>query len=53
MATTDLLIVESPNKIKKLKSILPPHFAVESSVGHIRGINRKGICIDINNEFKP
>ena len=53
MVATDLLIVESPNKIKKLKSILPSHFEVSSSVGHIRGINRKGMNIDIKNNFTP
>ena len=50
---TDLLIVESPNKIKSLQKYLPPHFEVASSVGHIRGINKKGVCIDIDNDFKP
>ena len=37
-----LLIVESPNKIKKLKSFLPSHYRIEASVGHIRDLPKSG-----------
>ena len=50
-----LLIVESPNKIKTLKSILDSSFTVSASVGHISEIKDGGIHnvgIDPKNKFK-
>ncbi|ABW32582.1 type I DNA topoisomerase [Acaryochloris marina] len=37
-----LLIVESPGKIKKLRSILGPGWNVQASVGHIRQLANEG-----------
>lgn len=37
-----LMIVESPNKVKTLKSFLPPDYDVVASVGHIAGIRDGG-----------
>ena len=48
-----LIIVESPAKIKTLKKILGPRYAVESSVGHIRDLPKKGFGIDIKDDFEP
>jgi DNA topoisomerase-1 len=48
-----LVIVESPAKIKTLKKILGPNYSVESSVGHIRDLPKKGFGIDIKNDFEP
>ncbi len=48
-----LIIVESPAKIKTLKKILGPKYAVESSVGHIRDLPKKGFGIDIKDDFEP
>jgi DNA topoisomerase-1 len=39
---TKLLIVESPGKIKKLKSILGTDWDVKASVGHIRQLSNEG-----------
>lgn len=50
---TKLLIVESPGKIKKIKSFLPSDFAVSASIGHIRDLDKKSLSIDVNNKFKP
>ena len=41
-----LVIVESPNKIKKISSILGKDFIVMASFGHIRGLSSKKIGID-------
>jgi len=41
-----LVIVESPNKIKKISSILGKDFLVMASFGHIRGLSSKKIGID-------
>ena len=54
--TTNLLIVESPNKIKKIKSFLTNHslsFEVSASCGHIRNLDPKNMSIEIENNFKP
>jgi DNA topoisomerase I len=48
-----LVIVESPAKIKTLKKILGPKYTVESSVGHIRDLPKKGFSIDVENDFEP
>ena len=48
-----LIIVESPSKIKTLKKFLGPNYLIESSVGHIRDLPRKGFGIDTENDFEP
>ena len=50
----NLLIVESPAKKKTIQSYLGKDFIVESSVGHIRDLPKKGNkAIDIENGFAP
>ena len=51
--TKALIIVESPAKVKTLKKILGPGYLVESSVGHIRDLPKKGFGIDIEHDFEP
>jgi DNA topoisomerase-1 len=48
----NLLIVESPNKIKKLKSLLGTGWDVAASVGHIRDLPAKSLSIDKANGYK-
>lgn len=43
----DLVIVESPNKIKKLSSFLGPNFKVMASAGHIRDMPQKELGYNI------
>lgn len=47
-----LLIVESPNKIKKLKAILGDDYEVAASVGHIRDLPLKELGVDRTNGFE-
>ena len=49
----NLVIIESPNKIKKLSEFLGKDYEVTSSVGHIRDLEKKDLGIDIENGFKP
>lgn len=52
-----LVIVESPNKVKTLKSFLPKNYVVMASVGHITEIADGGgyfnTGIDVEDGFKP
>lgn len=53
-----LMVVESPNKIKKLESILGSDWKVMASVGHIRDLPRNDLGIEqpdftLNYEFIP
>ena len=50
----NLVIVESPAKKKIIQGFLGKEFIVESSVGHIRDLPKKGgMSIDIENGFAP
>ena len=48
-----LIIVESPGKIKKIKSLLDSSYVVMASVGHIRDLAKESLSIDIDDNFKP
>ena len=48
-----LVVVESPAKAKTIKKILGKDYIVESSVGHIRDLPKKGLGVDIENAFTP
>lgn len=49
----NLLIVESPTKVKTLKKYLPPDFEVVASVGHIKDLPVNRLGVDIEAGFKP
>jgi DNA topoisomerase-1 len=49
----NLVIVESPAKAKTIEKFLGKDFTVKSSFGHIRDLPKKGLNIDIENNFEP
>lgn len=49
----NLVIVESPAKAKTIEGYLGKDFVVKSSYGHVRDLAKKGIAIDIENDFHP
>ena len=49
----NLVIVESPAKAKTIEKFLGKDFMVKSSFGHIRDLAKKGLGINIDNEFEP
>lgn len=48
-----LVIIESPSKIKKLQSFLGANFLIRATFGHVMDLPRKGLGIDIKNNFEP
>ena len=53
MKERNLVIVESPGKIDKIKKALGDDYIVKASIGHIRDLDESGLSIDIANGFKP
>ncbi len=49
----NLVIVESPAKAKTIEGYLGKDFVVKSSFGHVRDLAKKGLAIDIENDFNP
>lgn len=49
----ELFLIESPGKLKKIKSFLPDHFEVRACCGHVRDLRKKCLSIDIPNDFTP
>ena len=52
----NLVIVESPTKVKSIGKYLGSDYTVSSSKGHIRDLSTKGkfgLGVDIDNHFKP
>src|SRR5215813_7612906 len=50
---TRLLIVESPAKVKKIKSFLGDGWRVEASLGHVRDLPQNDLGIAMTNGFQP
>ena len=50
---SNLVIVESPAKAKTIENYLGKDFIVKSSFGNIRNLPKKGMGVDIENNFQP
>ena len=49
----NLVVVESPAKIKSISKYLGPDFVVKASMGHVRDLPRKDIGVDVEHDFAP
>ncbi len=48
-----LVIVESPAKAKTIGKYLGSDYVVKASMGHLRDLPKKKMCVDIEHDFKP
>ena len=53
LMSKDLIIVESPAKVKTIKKFLGGKYAVQASVGHIRDLPSKSLGVDESMGFAP
>ncbi|MCF8086323.1 MAG: type I DNA topoisomerase [Desulfohalobiaceae bacterium] len=51
--TKDLIIVESPAKVRTIKKFLGKGYTVEASVGHVRDLPSNSLGVDEENGFQP
>ena len=49
----NLVIVESPAKVKTIKKFLGANYDVEASMGHVRDLPKSQMGIDIEHDFEP
>lgn len=49
----NLVIVESPTKVKTLKGFLGANFTIMGSQGHVRDLPKSGLAVDIEHDFEP
>ncbi|MBO6170614.1 MAG: type I DNA topoisomerase [Desulfovibrio sp.] len=48
-----LIIVESPAKVKTIRKFLGPQYMVQASVGHVRDLPSSSLGVDEENNFAP
>ena len=53
MEGKNLVIVESPGKVKTIQKFLGDGFLVKASIGHIRDLQEKKLSVDIQKGFLP
>lgn len=49
----NLVIVESPTKVKSISKFLGPDYIIKASMGHVRDLPRKRFGVDVEHDFKP
>ena len=53
MAGSNLVIVESPGKVKTIQQYLGKDYLVKASIGHIRDLEEHKLGVDVENGFQP
>lgn len=50
---SNLIIVESPTKVKTIKRYLSGDYEVVASMGHLRDLPKSKLGVDVENDFEP
>ncbi len=50
---SNLIIVESPTKIRTIKSVMGNDYDVKASMGHVRDLPSSRLNVDVKNNFEP
>ena len=53
MASNNLVIVESPAKVKTIKKFLGSSYTVDASQGHVRDLPKSQLGIDVEHDYEP
>ena len=53
MEGKNLVIVESPGKVKTIQKFLGGDYLVKASIGHIRDLQEKKLSVDVEHGFQP
>ena len=53
MEGKNLVIVESPGKVKTIQKYLGKEYLVKASIGHIRDLQEKKLGVDVEHGFQP
>ena len=53
MEGKNLVIVESPGKVKTIQGFLGKDYLVKASIGHIRDLQEKSLSVDVEHGFRP
>ena len=53
MAAKNLVVVESPAKVKTIKKFLGSNYEVAASMGHVRDLPKSQMGIDVDHDFDP
>ena len=53
MATNNLIIVESPAKVKTIKKYLGSNYNVDASQGHVRDLPKSRLGVKIEEDYEP
>ena len=53
MNEKNLVIVESPGKVRTIQQYLGKDFLVKASIGHIRDLEEHKLSVDVSNGFQP
>ena len=49
----NLVIVESPAKVKTIRKFLGPNYEVAASNGHVRDLPKSQLGVDVENDYEP
>ena len=49
----NLVIVESPGKVKTIGKYLGKQFLVKASLGHVKDLPKKDLAVDVEHDFTP